>query len=72
MLCGWARRQMVCADALSDEEQWALEEHIRQCPECARHWQGWERFWALLPQLPRVAPPPDAKQKLLTTLRQLP
>jgi anti-sigma factor RsiW len=72
VLCGWARRQMVCADALSDEERWALEEHIRQCPECARHWQGWERFWALLPQLPRVAPPPDAKQKLLTTLRQLP
>ncbi|MFA0758048.1 MAG: hypothetical protein PVTTEEND_000657 [Candidatus Fervidibacter sp.] len=72
MLCGWARRQMVCADALSDEERWALEEHIRQCPDCARHWQGWERFQALLAQLPRVAPPPDAKQKLLTTLRQSP
>ncbi len=72
MLCGWARRQMVCADALSDEERWALEEHVRQCPECARHWQQWERLRELLAHLPSVAPPPDAKQKLLATLHRLP
>ena len=72
MLCGWARRQMVCPDALSDEERWALEEHIRQCPECARHFKQWERLQGLLAHLPSVAPPPDAKQKLLATLRRLP
>lgn len=72
MFCGWVRRCMVCLDDLSDEERRQLQEHVRQCPNCARHWQQWERLRLWLAQLPPAVPPPDAKQKLLATLRQLP
>ncbi|GBC98411.1 hypothetical protein HRbin17_00923 [bacterium HR17] len=72
MACGWARRHMVCADWLTDEELRRLHGHLRQCPACAHRWQQWEKLRSALAHLPAVTPPPSAKAGLLADLRALP
>ena len=69
--CDWARRLMVLADALSDSERVALEEHIASCPACARQWRHWQRLGELLASLPSLPVSSEETQRLRARLAQV-
>ena len=62
-------------DALPEDERAGLERHLARCPSCAEEVRGLRETAARLAMAPALYPPPEMRERVLTTalsVRQLP
>src|SRR5574337_966898 len=66
----WTDKLMVRLNVLSAEDQDALQEHLKRCPECAALHAEYQSISADLQCLTATLPVPDMLPHLLETRRQ--
>ena len=54
-------------NALTTQEQMAVQEHTRTCPACRETLADYRRFDALLMDLPRVSPSAELREKIFSS-----
>ena len=57
--------------ALSFEERYEVEDHLRECTECTASLRGLMRLAQVVRSMPMVPPPPTLWQRLRRWLMQL-
>lgn len=71
MSCDRAQKLMVLADSLSEKEQAEFQRHLQECEICNSEWLKWQRFFALLSQLPIVSSTLEERTEVMRALQNV-